>query len=153
MDIMTGLPQSNRYDALLVVVDRLSKMAHYLHTTCNVNSKGVAKLYVNSVFRLHSIPDLIACDRGTQFASVLPRALCKLASMQHKMSISYHAQTDGQTERVNSVVEQYLREYCNYQLDNLAELLTMSEFAYNNTISMSTGITPFYAMYGDHPRY
>jgi hypothetical protein len=69
------------------------------------------------------------------------------------MSTAYHPETDGQTERVNSILEQYLRAYCNYQQDNWAELLPMAEFAYNNTISSTTGKTPFWANYGYHPRY
>ena len=73
--------------------------------------------------------------------------------MKQNLSTSFHPQTDGQTERVNALIEQYLRGYCNYQQDNWTELLTMAEFSYNNTLSSSTGITLFYAMYGEHPRY
>src|SRR5258706_11360420 len=69
------------------------------------------------------------------------------------MSTSFHPQTDGQTERVNALVEQYIRGYCNYQQDNWVELLTMAEFSYNNTMCSSTGLTPFFAIYGEHPRY
>ena len=85
--------------------------------------------------------------------SSFTKALCSLANVQQKMSTSFHPQTDGQTERVNAVVEQYLRGYCNYQQDNWSELLTMAEFSYNNTVSASTGVSPFFAMYGDHPKY
>ena len=153
LDLVTGLPMSNGFDALLVVVDRLSKMAHYIPTTTDVNSKQVAKLFFDNVFRLHGIPDSIVSDRGTQFVSELIRALTDLVGIQQKVSTAFHPQTDGQTERINAIAEQYLRAYCNYQQDNWSELLTMAEFSYNNTVSATLHITPFQAMYGNNPRY
>src|SRR5258705_8214543 len=153
LDFITGLPMSNGFDALLVVVDRLSKMAHYIPTTSDVNSKQLAKLFFDNIFRLHGIPDSIVSDRGTQFTSDFTRALAALVGIHQKLSTSFHPQTDGQTERVNALVEQYLRGYCNYQQDNWVELLTMAEFSYNNTMCSSTSLTSFFAMYGEHPRY
>ena len=163
MDFITGLPKSgNRpstadpsasYDAILVVVDRLTKMAHYIPTHEGVTSEEVARLYLDHVFRIHGLPDSIVSDRGTQFTSGFSRALCKLIGISQNLSTSFHPQTDGQTERVNAILEQYLRGYINYQQDNWTEILTMAEFAYNNTISATTGITPFFALYGQHPRY
>ena len=88
-----------------------------------------------------------------KFISEFTKALCALMGMKQNLSTSFHPQTDGLTERVNALVEQYLRGYYNYQQDNWTELLTMAEFSYNNTLSSSTGITPFYAIYGKHPRY
>src|SRR5258707_4783855 len=153
LDFITGLPMSNGYDALLVVVDRLSKMAHYIPTNTDITSKGLARLYFDHVFRLHGIPDSVVSDRGTQFISEFTKALCDLTGIQQNLSTSFHPQTDGQTERVNALVEQYLRGYCNYQHANCADLLTMAEFSYNNTLSSTTGMTPFRAMYGIDPRY
>lgn len=155
LDLVTRLPASvpNGYNSLLVVVDRLSKMAHYMPTTTDVNSKEIVKLFFNNVFRLHGLPDSVVSDRGTQFTSKFTRVLCDLAGIQQKTSTGYHIQTDGQKERVNAIVEQYLQGYCNYQQDNSSELLTIVEFTYNNTISSTTGITPFFTMYGDPPKY
>jgi len=153
LNLVTGLPKSNSYDALLVVVDRLSKMAHYIPTTMDVNSKQVAKLFFDNIFHLHRIPDSIVSNRGTQFASEFTRALTNLVGIQQKISTAFHPQTDGQTQRINAIVKQYLRGYCNYQQDNWSELLTMAEFSYNNTISATLHITPFQAMNGDNPRY
>ena len=153
LDLITGLPPSNGHDALLVVVDRLSKMSHYIPTSTDVNSKGIARLYFDHIFRLHGIPDSVISDRGTQFISEFTRALCALTETKQNLSTSFHLQTDGQTERINALIEQYLRGYCNYQQDNWTELLTMTEFSYNNTLSSSMGITPFYAMYREHSRY
>lgn len=98
LDIVSGLPLSHDYDALLIVVDWLSKMAHYIPTTTNVTSKGIAKLFFNVIFRLHGISDSIVSDRGTQFTSEFSRALANLAGIQQKVSTSFHPHTDGQTE-------------------------------------------------------
>jgi len=146
LDLITGLPLSQGFDALLVVVECLSKMAHYIPTTTTVDSKGIAKLFFDNVFRLHGIPDSVVSDRGTQFVSEFIRALTSLIGIKQKVSTAFHPQTDGQTERVNAIAEQYLRAYCNYQQDNWSELLTMAEFAYNNTLSATTGLTPIRAM-------
>jgi len=128
-------------------------MAHYIPTTMDVNSKQVTKLFFDNIFRLHGIPDSIVSDCGTQFASEFTWALTNLVGIQQKISTAFHPQSNGQTERINAIVEQYLRGYCNYQQDNWLELLTMVEFSYNNTISATLHITPFQAMYGDNPRY
>ncbi len=114
LNLITGLPLSNRFDDLLVVVDRLSKMAHYIPTTTDVTSKGIARLFFDNIFRLHGIPDSVVSDRGTQFTSDFTRALANLVGTQHKLSTSFHPQTDGQTEHINAIVEQYLRGYYNY---------------------------------------
>ena len=128
-------------------------MAHYIPTTTDVTSKGIARLFFDNIFRLHGIPDSVVSDCSTQFTSDFTRALANLVGTQQKLSTSFHPQTDGQTERVNAIVEQYLRGYCNYQQDNWTELLTLAKFSYNNTLSTTTGMTPFRNMYGIDPRY
>ena len=155
MDFITGLPKSGpqQHDAILVIVDRLIKMAHYIRTHESVTSEGTARVYFDNIFRLHGLPDSLVSDRGTQFTSGSSRALCKLVGITQNLSTSFQPQTDGQTERVNAILEQYLRGYINYQQDNWTEILTMAEFAYNNTVSATTGITPFLALYGQHPRW
>ena len=95
LDLITGLPPSNGHDALLVVVDFLSKMSHYIPTSTDVNSKGIARLYFNHIFRLHGIPDSVVSDRGTQFILEFTRALCALTGMKQNLSTSFHPQTDG----------------------------------------------------------
>ena len=155
MDFITGLPKSGpqQHDAILVIVDRLTKMAHYIPTHESVTSEGTARLYFDNIFRLHGLPDSLVSDRGTQFTSGFSRALCKLVGITQNLLASFHPQTDGQTERVNAILEQYLRGYINYQQDNWTEMLTMAEFAYNNTVSATTGITSFFALDGQHLRW
>ena len=152
MDFITGLPKSRpqQHDAILAIVDRLTKMAHYIPTHETVTSEGAARLYFDNIFRLHGLPNSLVSDRGTQFTSSFSRSLCKLVGITQNLSTSFYPQTDSQTERVNAILEQYLQGYINYQQDNWTEILTMAEFAYNNTVSATTGITPFFALYGQH---
>jgi len=153
LELITGLLVSQDLNALLVVVDRLSKMAHYIPITNDVNSKGIARLFLHNIFHLHGLPDSIVSDRGTQFVSQFTRSLTDLLGIQQKVSTTFHPQTDSQTECINAVVEQYLRGYCSYQQHNWFELISMTEFSYNNTLSATLGITPFYAIYGSSPHY
>lgn len=153
LDFITGLPISSSYDAILVVVDRLTKMAHFVPCNSNLDSQTFAQLYRDSIFRLHGLPDSIVSDRGSLFTSDFTKDLCKLLVIRQRLSTSFHPQTDGQTERVNAILEQYLRGYISYQQDNWFDFLALAEFAYNNSISATTKITPFFANYGYNPRF
>ena len=93
-------------------------------------------------------------DRGSVFEGSFAAQLCKFLNIDQRFSTAYHPQTDGQTERINAILEQYLRGYVNYQQDNWFDYLPLAEFMYNNTISSGIGnITPFFANYGFHPRF
>ena len=120
MDFITGLPKSGpqQHGALLVIVDHLTKMAHYIPTHQSVTSEGTARLYFDNIFRLHGLPDSLVSDRCTQFTSGFSRALGKLVGITQNLTTSFHPQTDGQTARVNPILEQYLDRYINYQQDN-----------------------------------
>src|ERR1700761_787442 len=109
------------------------------------DSREVARLFRDNVFKLHSVPHNAVSDRGSTFTSEFFRELAKLLDLELRFSTAYHPQTDRQTERINGIMEQYLRGYCNYQQDNWLELLSMAEFSYNNKISSATGMTPFFA--------
>ena len=155
MDCITGLTKSGpqQHDAILVIVDRLMKMAHYIPTHETVTSEGAARLYFDNIFRLHGPLDSIASDRGTQFTSSFSSSPFKLVGITQNLSTSFHPQTDGQRGRVNLILEQYLRRYINYQQDNWTEIFTMPEFPYKNNVSATTGITPFFTLYAQHPRW
>ena len=155
IDFITGLPKSGpqQHDAILVIVDHLTKMAHYIPTHESVTSEGTACLYFDNIFRLHGLPDSLVSDCGTQFTPGFSRTLCKLVGIMQNLCTSFHPQTDGQTERVNAILEQYLQGYINYQQDNWTEIFTMAEFAYNNSVSATTSITPFFALHGQHPKW
>src|SRR5690606_21086339 len=132
MDFIVKLPNSEGFDAIYVVVDRLTKMAHFIATTSDVDAEGTARLFRDNVFRLHGLPRSIVSDRGTQFVNSFMRDLCKLLQIKQNLSTAYHPETDGQTERINQVLEQYLRGYCNYMQDDWIDWLSMAEFAYRN---------------------
>jgi hypothetical protein len=128
-------------------------MAHFCPTTTKVTAEDTAQLYLQYVFKHHGLPDDIVSDRGTQFTSRFTARLLDLCKIHSNKSTVFHPQSDGQTERVNQVLEQYLRIFCDYQQDNWHELLPLAEFAYNNAKHASTQVSPFFANYGRHPRF
>jgi hypothetical protein len=151
MDFMTDLPPCDGYDAILVVVDRYTKMAHYVPCTKDITAEKLATLYIDRIFRHHGMPEHIISDRGTQFNSAFWVSFLKQLNVEPCMSTAYHPETDGQTERVNSILNQYLRVYCNFLQDNWVQLLPLAEFAYNNSVHSATLTTPFMANYGVNP--
>jgi hypothetical protein len=152
MDFVTGLPISDGHDAIWVVIDRSTKMRHLVPCSTTVDAKELANLFIMNIFRLHGLPDSIISDRGPQFASRFWKYLCNSLHIEPHLSTAFHPQTDGQTERINSVMEQYLRAYVNYQQDNWAQYLPLAEFAANNHVSETTGLSPFFVNYGMHPK-
>ena len=103
------------------------------------------------VFSKHGVPLHVTSDRGSEFVSAFFCSLRKVLDMKLHFTSGYHPEGDGQTERTNQTLEQYLRVYCNYQQNNWSELLLLAEFAYNNAPSTTTGLTLFYANKGYHP--
>jgi len=132
--------------------DRLTKMTHFLPCTKEI-AWQFSELFMREIFRLHGLPKDIITDRGSIFTSDLWIETTKQLGIERKLSTAFHPQTDGQTERTNSTLEQYLRAYVNYQQDNWKELLPMAEFAYNNGYQESIKRTPFFANYGVNPKY
>ena len=118
-----------------------------------MTAKNTARLFLKYGFARHGLPQSVVSDRGTQFTSDFWRYLCKALRIQQRLSSAYHPQTDGQSERSNQTMEAYLRAYVNYAQDDWVDWLPLAEFAANNHVSESTGVTPFYANYGRHPRF
>ena len=152
MEFIVELPVSQGQNAIFVCVDRLTKMAHFCPTITNVMAEESAQLYLRHVFKHHGLPDDIVSDRGPQFTARFTNRLLQLCKIHSNKSTAYHPQSDGQTEQINQILEQYLRTYCDYQQDNWYELLPLAEFAYNNAKHKSTQFSPFFANYGHHPR-
>ena len=153
MDFITGLPESNGYTQIWVVVDRLTKMAHFIPMVTGEKSRArdLAITFAREVWRLHGLPADIVLDRGSVFISGFWKELMEHLGVELNLSTAFHPQTDGQTERVNQVLEGYLRHYSNFQQDDWAELLPLAEHAYNVATSESTKVSPFYANYGFEP--
>ena len=155
MDFITGLPDSEGFNAILTVVDRLTKGRHYIPCKWGeggTSAEETAWLMIREVFAAHGLPLSIISDRGSQFVSYLWQALCKRLGITSKLSTAYHPQTDGQSERANQDIERGLRAYCNYHQDNWVKLLPMLQFADNNVLSSATQMTPFFFDHGYHPR-
>ncbi|SOV03296.1 uncharacterized protein UDID_18616 [Ustilago sp. UG-2017a] len=152
LDFIEGLPPSRNYDSILVIVDRLTKFAILAPTYKTVTAKQTAVLLYGHMVRLFGYPDHMVSDRGRQFISGAWKAFAEQMGVKHSLSTAYHPQTDRQTERVNQVVEQYLRMYCNYEQNDWADLLDTAAFVYNNTVHNSIGVSPFFACYGWNPK-
>ncbi|KAJ1040702.1 hypothetical protein NDA10_002716 [Ustilago hordei] len=157
LDFIEGLPPSKKYDSktydsILVIVDRLTKFAILAPTHKTVTAKQTAVLLYGHMVRLFGYPDHMVSDRGRQFISGAWKAFAEQMGVRHSLSTAYHPQTDGQTERVNQVIEQYLRMYCNYEQNDWANLLDTAAFVYNNTVHNSIGVSPFFACYGWNPK-
>src|SRR5438477_12121321 len=126
-------------------------MRHFIPME-GLSAEELATAFTNRVYALHGVPDNIVSDRGTQFISEFWRHLSERLSIALKHSSSFHPETDGQTERFTSCVEQYLRAFMNFQQDDWVDWLPLAEFAANNVVSETTGVSPFFANYGFHPR-
>jgi hypothetical protein len=168
MDFIVGLPESSRkarekgqenergkecgkgrgrsYNAILVVVDRYTKAARYFKCRDTLGAVGLAEIIARKLVLCGAgVPESVVSDCGPQFTAKLWAAFCYHLRIGRWLSTSYHPQTDGQTERQNQTLEQYLRTYDNYQQDDSVSWLPLAEFAYNNSVHASTGVTPFHA--------
>ena len=160
MDMIVDLPASTMstslsrdpYDAILVVVDRLSKMTHFIPVRKTLKGEELAMLILREVIRLHGVPAKVITDRGSIFASGFWSDFMYCLTVRRGLSTSYHPQTDGQTERLNSVLEQYLRSYVSFSQDDWVDYLPMAEFTVNNSVNASTGKMPFQVVYGQDPQ-
>jgi hypothetical protein len=152
MDLIVQLPRTPRgKDAIFVVVDRLTKRAHFMATTTNATAPDLARLFVDNVFRLHGMPRTLVSDRDARFTSRFWQALFRMLGTQLCLSSAHHPQTDGQTERTNRTLEQVLRHYVGFQQTDWDLWLSTTEFAYNNAEQESIRMTPFYCDTGRHP--
>ena len=136
----------------IVFVDRLTKMVRIAATKTEVSAEGAADLLVQHVVRHHGLPTSIVSDRDVRFTSRFYKHLAERWGIQLRMSTAYHPQTDGQTEVMNRILEDYLRSYTRTAQDAWDELLAMAEFAMNNSKNSSTQESPFYLNYGRHPK-
>ena len=152
MDFVFGFPQDSQgRDIILVFVDRLTKMVHLAPVRQSITAAETAAVFLDTVFRLHGIPSTIISDRDPRFTSLFWRALFELLGTRLQMSTAAHPETDGQTERVNRVLEDVLRSYAT-SFSEWSAFLPLVEFALNNSVHVSSGLSPFYVNYARHPR-
>jgi transposase InsO family protein len=152
MDFITQLPISEGNTSIWVVVDRFSKMAHFIPLGEPATAENLAKVFVREIWRLHGLPTSIIGNRDSCFTSDFWKGVLTRLGIRPRMSTSFRPQTDGQTEKVNQSVELYVRTFCNYEQDDWTDLLPFAEYAYNNSVTQGTGLSPFYTNYSYHPR-
>ncbi|MBW0587378.1 hypothetical protein O181_127093, partial [Austropuccinia psidii MF-1] len=128
-------------------------MAVSIPTMSSIPSLDLAHLFIKNVFSKHGLPSSIVNDRGPLFVSSFWTNLCQKLKISRDLSIAYHPETDGQTERVNQILEQYLWIYFSYHQDDWNTWLPLAEFTYNNSYHSSTKQSPFFTVYGRDPHF
>jgi hypothetical protein len=154
MDFAGPLPRTQQgHDCILVAMDKLTKMAHFMPTSIGIDNDavGTARLFFDGVVRLHGIPLTIISDRDSRFTSRFWTALWKLTGTQLRHATAEHQQTDGQTENTIKHLKRYLIAYTQDDIEGWDQHLTAAEIAFNNSRQTSTGFTPFFLNYGHHP--
>ena len=126
------LPKLNRKNAIMVIVDRFTKMIQLKAIITNILLEEIAKIYRDEIWKLHRIPRRILSNREPQFASRFIEELMKALETKRMLLTAYHPQTNGQTERINQEIGTFLRHYINYQQDNWTEWITAAKFQYND---------------------
>jgi hypothetical protein len=149
MDFILGLPKTqNGYDSIWVLVDRLSKVAHFILVKTSYKGSKLAKLYIARIVCLHGVPKTIVSDRGMQFTSKFWEKLHESMDTKLNFSSAYHPQTDGQTERVNQILEDMLRACARKDNQSWDKCLPYAKFSYNNSYQESIKMAPFEFLYG-----
>ena len=144
MDFIETLLTSSGCDSILVIVDWLSKQGIFIPITIHCTSEDLAMLFIMHVLCKHSIPEHVTSNHSPELVSCFFRSLRKALDMKLHFTSGYHPEGDSQTKQTNQTLEQYLWIFCNYQQDNWYTLLPLVEFAYNNTLSATTRISPFF---------
>lgn len=153
MDLITYLPPTARgRTAIVVFVDRFSKMVHFAPGHDTTTAADFAMIFIKEVFSKHELPDKFVSDRDSGFKSAFFQEICKQLGIKQCMSMAYHTQTDGQTERTNRTLEEMLRHFVSPTQDDWDLKLPCAKFAINNAFHAAIGTCPFFLNYGSHPR-
>ena len=151
LGMVTDLPESDGKTAIAVFVDRLTKMTHMVPCTKEVTMPQYARLFVDNVFWLHEMPEVIISDRDPRFVSKFWKEVFPLLGTDLRFSTAFHPQTDGQPEVTIRVLENFLWPYVKHHPSTWVSQLPLAEFAANNAVNVSTGCSPFYLNQGCHP--
>ena len=153
MDFIVKLPLLDGYDLILTVMDHDCTKAVIL-IPCNeaIMAEGVAKLYLEHVFKRVGLPNTFIHDRDTRFMSSFAVKMCQALGIKQNASTVFHPRTDGQSERTNQKLEQFLRFYANAKQNNWAQFLPLAEFAFNSWCNESTKKSPFELLMGYNPK-
>ena len=153
MDFIDGLPTSGHANCIMVVVDKLSKFAHFIPLHHPYTAQRVAQAFLDIIFKIHGLPTHIISDRDPIFTSQFWRELFRLAQVTLAMSSAYHPQSDGQTERANQCLETYLRCFVHSCPRQWLKWLPLAEYWYNTSTHSALGRSPFEVLFGRSPRH
>jgi hypothetical protein len=149
MDFITKLPRTNKqHDSIMVMVNKLTKDAQFILVKLAHKEANIVHIYMREIARLHGIPKTIVSDRDPKFKSNFWKGLFNGFGTNLKFSTAYHPKSNGQTERVNQVIEHMLRMYVMDKPSKWEDYLDLVEFDYNNGYQASLKISPFEALYG-----
>jgi len=152
MDFITELPILEECDQLWVIIDRFTKMVHFLPLKrIEKAPTDLAVVFTKEEWKYYGLPADIVSDRDSRFTSEVWKEFLRISGIRSRMSMAFHPQTDGQTEQLNQTIEAYLRAFIGKEQNDWVRLLPMAEFVYNNSTTMGNGMSPFYANYGFHP--
>lgn len=152
LDFVTKLPKTQRgHTAIMIVVDRLSKMTHLVPTRDDATAEQIARLYLDRIYVQHGLPTSFISDRDSKFTSQFWTALYGLLGTSLNMSSARHPESDGQSERTIRTIRQYLRTYVSYNQKDWDLHLPLAEFCYNSASHSSTQLSPFEVVYGRQP--
>jgi hypothetical protein len=153
MDLITDLPRSEGYDSILTIVDQgCSKAAKFIPCNKTIDAEGVAQEYLRHLVPWFGIPKWVISDRDPRFMSKFSQTLCNNLGIQQNLSTAFHPRTDGQTERMNAWVEQYLRCWTTGRQNNWAKFLAMAEYAHNSWKHEVTKLSPHRMLFGIEPQ-
>jgi hypothetical protein len=153
LDFVMPLPETAEgFDGLLVITDPFTKAVTLEPIKTTYGAVEVAEIFFKRIVSREGLPIKIISDRDPRFTGEFWKNLFRLIGTEIALSSAYHPQSDGQTERTNRTLEEILRNHINATQDNWDKLLPMAEFAINDSVSPTTGFTPFQLMYGIHPR-
>jgi hypothetical protein len=158
VDFVVELPPSrssikpnHTYRNIMTITDLTTKYVRF-EPIDDMSAEQTAHLFHQRIWRNHGLPRTVISDRGVQFTSLFMKWLYRLLGVAQNFSTAFHPQTNGASERANRSLEHYLRAFCAYQQDDWVDWLPSAELALNNHINASTGMTPFFANHGRHPR-
>nr|KYP59641.1 Transposon Ty3-I Gag-Pol polyprotein [Cajanus cajan] len=149
MDFVVGLPRTtHKFDSIWVLVDRLTKSAHFLSINIRYSLEKLTELYMTEIVRLHGVPSSIISDRDPRYTSKFWGSLHQTLGTKLCLSSAYHPQTDGQSKRTIQSLEYLLRACLLEDSGSWDQYLPLIEFTYNNNFHSSIGMTPYEALYG-----